>query len=80
MILWQRVDARGALLAASRIVCYNAGHCEFNAILDEPAMKARIAELGGVSMKGTPADFGKTIADETAKWEKVVKFAGVKIE
>jgi tripartite-type tricarboxylate transporter receptor subunit TctC len=53
---------------------------EVNAILDEPAMKARIAELGGASMAGSPADFGKTIAVETEKWEKVVKFAGAKVE
>jgi tripartite-type tricarboxylate transporter receptor subunit TctC len=53
---------------------------EVNAILDEPAMKARIAELGGISMAGTPADFGKTIASETEKWEKVVKFAGAHVE
>ena len=53
---------------------------EVNAILDEPAMKARIAELGGVSMAGSPADFGKTIAAETEKWEKVVKFSGARVE
>ena len=53
---------------------------EVNAILAEPAMKARIAELGGVSMAGSPADFGNIIAAETEKWEKVVKFAGVKVE
>jgi tripartite-type tricarboxylate transporter receptor subunit TctC len=53
---------------------------EVNAILDEPTMKMRIAELGGVSMAGSPADFGKIIADETEKWAKVVKFAGAKVE
>jgi tripartite-type tricarboxylate transporter receptor subunit TctC len=53
---------------------------EINAILEEPTMKLRIAELGGVSMAGSPADFGKIIADETEKWEKVVKFAGAKVE
>lgn len=53
---------------------------EVNAILAEPAMKARIAELGGVTLVGTPADFGKIVAAETDKWEKVVKFAGAKVE
>jgi len=53
---------------------------EVNAILAEPAMKARIAELGGVTLIGTPDDFGKIVAAETEKWEKVVKFAGAKVE
>jgi tripartite-type tricarboxylate transporter receptor subunit TctC len=53
---------------------------EVNAILDEPEMKARIAELGGVSMAGSPADFANTIAAETEKWEKAVKFAGARVE
>jgi tripartite-type tricarboxylate transporter receptor subunit TctC len=53
---------------------------EINSILDEPATKARIAELGGVSMTGTPEDFAKTIAAETEKWEKVVKFSGAHVE
>ena len=39
-------------------------------------MKARLAELGGTVLPGSPADFGKLIADETEKWAKVVKFAG----
>jgi hypothetical protein len=43
-------------------------------------MKARLAELGGIPLAGTPAEFGKLMADETAKWEKVVKFAGASIE
>jgi tripartite-type tricarboxylate transporter receptor subunit TctC len=53
---------------------------EINAILDEPAIKARIAELGGVSIAGSPADFGNIIASETDKWQKVVKFAGIRVE
>jgi tripartite-type tricarboxylate transporter receptor subunit TctC len=51
-----------------------------NEILAEPAMKQRLAELGGVPIVATPDEFGKIIADETAKWEKVVKFAGIKVE
>jgi tripartite-type tricarboxylate transporter receptor subunit TctC len=53
---------------------------EINAVLAEPAMKARLAELGGVPLIGSPADFGAVIAAETEKWEKVVKFAGAKVE
>ena len=53
---------------------------DINAVLDEPAMKARIAEMGGVSIAGSPADFGKVVAVETEKWAKVVKFAGARVE
>ena len=53
---------------------------EVNAILAEPAMKARIAELGGVPITGSPAEFGAVIAAETEKWEKVVKFAGARVD
>jgi tripartite-type tricarboxylate transporter receptor subunit TctC len=49
-----------------------------NAILAEAKTKARFAELGGSSLPGSPADFAKFVADETEKWGKVVKFAGVK--
>ena len=45
-----------------------------------PRFKARLADLGGDGMPGTPADFTKVIADETEKWGKVVKFAGLKAE
>ncbi len=51
-----------------------------NAALADPKMKARLAELGGIPLIGTPAEFGKLMADETAKWEKVVKFAGASID
>jgi tripartite-type tricarboxylate transporter receptor subunit TctC len=53
---------------------------EVNAVLAEPAIKARLIDLGGEPLIGTPEAFGKMIADETAKWEKVVTFAGIKIE
>jgi tripartite-type tricarboxylate transporter receptor subunit TctC len=51
-----------------------------NAALADPKMKARLADLGGIPMGGTPAEFGKVMADETAKWEKAVKFSGASIE
>jgi hypothetical protein len=41
---------------------------------------ARLAEQGGISIAGTPTDFAKYIADETEKWGKVVRFAGMKPE
>jgi len=53
---------------------------EVNAGLADPTMKARLADLGGDVLALSPADFGKLIAEETAKWAKVVKFSGVKPE
>jgi tripartite-type tricarboxylate transporter receptor subunit TctC len=53
---------------------------ETNAALTNPKIKARLADLGGTMLPGTPADFGKLIADETEKWGKVVKFTGIKPE
>jgi tripartite-type tricarboxylate transporter receptor subunit TctC len=51
-----------------------------NAALADPKMKARLADFGGTVMPGSPADFGKLIAEETEKWGKVVKFAGIKAD
>ena len=48
--------------------------------LADPGMRAKLAELGGRTIPGTPADFGKVIAAETAKWEKVVISSGAKVE
>jgi tripartite-type tricarboxylate transporter receptor subunit TctC len=53
---------------------------EINAALADPNMKARIADLGGTLLAGSPADFGKLIADETEKWAKVIKAANIKAE
>jgi tripartite-type tricarboxylate transporter receptor subunit TctC len=53
---------------------------EINAGLADAKLKARLSELGGVPMSMTPAEFSKLIADETGKWAKVVKFAGLKPE
>jgi len=55
-------------------------NAETNAGLADPKIKARLADLGGTPLAGSPADFGKFIADETEKWGKVVKFAGIKPE
>ena len=53
---------------------------EMNATLADPKFKARLADLGGTALSGSPAEFGKFIASETEKWAKVVKFAGVKAD
>jgi tripartite-type tricarboxylate transporter receptor subunit TctC len=53
---------------------------EINTGLADPKIRARLADLGGTALALLPADFGKLIADETEKWGKVVKFAGVKAE
>jgi tripartite-type tricarboxylate transporter receptor subunit TctC len=53
---------------------------EVNAALADPTVKARMAELGSEISAGSPADFAKLIAEETEKWAKVVKFAGLKAE
>ena len=53
---------------------------EVNAGLADPAIKTRIADLGGTVLAISPAEFGKLIADETEKWAKVVKFANIKPE
>jgi tripartite-type tricarboxylate transporter receptor subunit TctC len=53
---------------------------EINAGLADPKLKARLTDLGGTVLALSPAEFGKLIADETDKWAKVVKFAGIKAE
>lgn len=55
-------------------------NAEINAILAEPAIKARLTELGGEPLIQTPEQFGKDIAAETEKWKKVVEGAGLKVE
>jgi tripartite-type tricarboxylate transporter receptor subunit TctC len=53
---------------------------EINAALADAKIKARLADLGGPGLPGPPAQFAKMIADETEKWGKVVKFAGIKAD
>jgi tripartite-type tricarboxylate transporter receptor subunit TctC len=53
---------------------------EINAGLADPKIKARLADLGGTVLPGSPADFGKLIADDTERWAKVIKSAGIKPE
>jgi len=51
---------------------------EINAALADPKMKPRLADFGGTVLRGSPADFGKLIADETEKWAEVVRFSGAR--
>jgi tripartite-type tricarboxylate transporter receptor subunit TctC len=53
---------------------------EINAGLADPKLQARLAHVGGTVLAGSPADFGKFIADETEKWAKVIKSANIKAE
>ena len=53
---------------------------EINACLADPKLHARIADLGGVALTGSPSEFGRLIAEETDKWAKVVRFSGAKAQ
>jgi tripartite-type tricarboxylate transporter receptor subunit TctC len=53
-------------------------NAEINAALADPTIKARMTALGGMTLPGTAADFGRLIGEETEKWAKVVAFAGAK--
>jgi tripartite-type tricarboxylate transporter receptor subunit TctC len=53
---------------------------QINAGLNDPTMRARLADLGAMTLPGSPADLGKLLAAETEKWAKVIKFAGIKAE
>jgi tripartite-type tricarboxylate transporter receptor subunit TctC len=53
---------------------------EINKALADPKIQARFADLGAAVLPGSPADFGKLVADETEKWARVVKFAGMKAD
>jgi tripartite-type tricarboxylate transporter receptor subunit TctC len=52
---------------------------EINAALADPKIQARLADLGGLRLSGSPADFGKLIAEETEKWAKVIRAANIKL-
>jgi tripartite-type tricarboxylate transporter receptor subunit TctC len=53
---------------------------EINTALGDPKFKARLADVGGSALSGSPADFGKLIVDDTERWAKVIKSAGIKPE
>jgi len=56
----------------------NRLNAEINAALADPALKAKVTALGGIVLPGSAGEFGKFVADETAKWAKVVKFSGAR--
>jgi tripartite-type tricarboxylate transporter receptor subunit TctC len=58
----------------------NALNREINIGLADPKIKARLADMGGTVLPGSPAEFGKLIADETEKWGKVIRAANIKPE
>ena len=60
------------------VAIINKLNVAINDALADPEMRTRIADLGGSPLPGSSADFGKLIAEETAKWAKVVRFAGLK--
>jgi len=53
---------------------------EINAALDDPKLRTQLVDLGGTLLAGSPADFGKLIADDTEKWGKVIRAANIKAE
>lgn len=55
-------------------------NAEVNLALADPKMRARLADLGGVPIAGTPEDFGQIMAEETAKWTKVVEASGATVD
>jgi tripartite-type tricarboxylate transporter receptor subunit TctC len=53
---------------------------EVNAALADPRVKASFADVGAAVLPGSPADFGKLLADDTEKWGKVIRAANIKVE
>jgi tripartite-type tricarboxylate transporter receptor subunit TctC len=53
---------------------------EINAGLGDPKIKARLADMGGAVLPGSPADFGRLIVDETEMWGKVIRAANIKVK
>ena len=53
---------------------------QINTALADPVLKSRLAELGAATLLGSPSEFGQLLAQETAKWAEVIKFAGIKAD
>jgi tripartite-type tricarboxylate transporter receptor subunit TctC len=53
---------------------------QINAGLADPKIKARLADLDGIEIVGSPADFSKLLVSETEKWSKVIRAANIKLE
>jgi tripartite-type tricarboxylate transporter receptor subunit TctC len=71
---WWGVGAR----RGTPITIIDKLNIEINSMLADPTMQARLSELGGTVLSGSPADFSKLIADETEKWGKVIRAANIK--
>ena len=69
---WQGIGAP----KATPIEIVNKLHGEIRAALSEPKIIARLSDLGGEALEGTPNEFGKFIAEETDKWAEVIKYSG----
>ena len=65
------------LVVHSIIVTLNK---ETNAVLADPQLKGKLADLGGTPLVLSPSDFGKLVAEETKKWAKVIRAANIKAE
>jgi tripartite-type tricarboxylate transporter receptor subunit TctC len=66
--------------AATPVAIIEKLNREINAALVDPTIKAKLAELGATTVPGSAAEYAKLIVEETEKWAKVVKFAGIKAE
>jgi hypothetical protein len=75
-----RQDEDGELVGVWHVAGHELGAAIHERGNEREMMKARLADLGGVALPGSPAEFGKLIAEETEKWAKVIKFAGIKPE
>src|SRR4030081_3689336 len=74
---------RDCTLKREQNSCYehdNGLNKEINAAFADPATRGRFNELGGAMLPGSPADFGKLVAEDTEKWGRVMKFANIKPE
>jgi tripartite-type tricarboxylate transporter receptor subunit TctC len=75
-VVWQGIGAP----KATPVEIVDKLNKEINAALADPKLKAKLADLGGAPLVGSPADFGKLIADDTEKWGKVIRAANIKPE
>ena len=79
LYLWRRAKSVGAPRTTPTELIEKLNP-EINAALANPKIKARLVDLGGTVLAGSPAELGKLIAEDNEKWGKVVKFAGIKPE
>jgi hypothetical protein len=75
-----RASRVGSTARLTPVVIVEKLNKEINTGLTDPKLKARLADLGGTVLAGSPAEFGKLIADETEKWAKVIRAANIKPE